>query len=42
MGHEHMQTVVREEYAMVHTLLQTFADTFNPGSVGGYRSVESA
>lgn len=42
LGHEHMLTVVREEYAMVSALLQAFADTFNPGSVGGYRTVESA
>jgi len=41
-GHDHVQTVIQEEYAMVNVLLQTFADTFSPGSVGGYRSVESA
>jgi hypothetical protein len=37
-----MLRVIQEEYAMVNALLQTFADTFSPGSVGGYRSVESA
>jgi hypothetical protein len=42
LGHDHMLRVIQEEYAMVNTLLQTFADTFSPGSVGGYRSVESA
>ena len=42
LGHDHMLIVIQEEYAMVNTLLQTFADTFSPGSVGGYRSVESA
>jgi hypothetical protein len=41
-GHDHVQTVIQEEYAMVNVLLQTFADTFSPGSVGWYRSVESA
>ncbi|MBM4412522.1 MAG: hypothetical protein FJ040_03620 [Chloroflexi bacterium] len=39
---EAMHTVLREECSMAAALLLAFAETFNPGSVGGYRAVESA
>lgn len=42
MNHETMHTVLREECGMAHALVLAFAETFNPGSVGGYRAVESA
>lgn len=39
---EMMHTVLREECSMAAALVLAFAETFNPGSVGGYRAVESA
>lgn len=41
-GSEVLHTVLHEECSMVAALIMAFADTFNPGSVGGYRAVESA
>lgn len=41
-GSDALQTVLREECSMVAALVLAFAETFNPGSVGGYRAVESA
>ncbi len=37
-----IHTVLREESSMAAALVFAFAETFNPGSVGGYRAVESA
>lgn len=42
INHEAMHTVLREECSMAAALVLAFAETFNPGSVGGYRAVESA
>lgn len=41
-SHDSLRTTLREEFMMVSTLLRAFAESFNPGTVGGYRSVESA
>ena len=39
---EHIQAIVQEELVVVASFLRTFAEIFSPGTVGGYRSVESA
>lgn len=41
-GSEALHTVLREECSMAAALVMAFAEAFNPGSVGGYRAVESA
>lgn len=41
-GSESLNTVLREECSMAAALVMAFAEAFNPGSVGGYRAVESA
>lgn len=41
-GSEAMHAVLREECSMAAALVLAFAEAFNPGSVGGYRAVESA
>ena len=41
-GSEALNTVLREECSMAAALVLAFAEAFNPGSVGGYRAVESA
>ncbi len=41
-GSEALHAVLREECSMAVALVLAFAETFNPGSVGGYRAVESA
>lgn len=37
-----LRNILREELLVAANLLRAFADTFSPGSVGGYRSVDSA
>lgn len=37
-----IHSILREECNMAAALIMAFAETFNPGSVGGYRAVESA
>ena len=41
-NHETIHAVLREECGMAAALILAFAEAFNPGSVGGYRAVESA
>lgn len=37
-----IRSILQEEMLVVSSLLRAFAETFSPGSVGGYRSVDSA
>lgn len=37
-----MRSILHEELLVVSSLLRALAEAFSPGSVGGYRSVESA